>query len=94
MRHPEVDQHRSSPRKIVCHKDIGWLDVGVHDTTTVDVIQGVGNLGKRGQALFQSLQPRRFAAVDELHRQPMRSVRVDLDDVGMAESTRELEFAV
>ncbi len=49
----EIDDSYAVLRKVAVSQDIGRLDVAVHDSAVVDVIQGVGDLGQRGQPIRQ-----------------------------------------
>ena len=70
VRDTEVDQYRAG--KVLRDKNIGWLDVPVHDSTSMCVVERVGDLSQCGQPIALLGQGSRRAAVDQLHRQPGR----------------------
>ena len=79
--------------KIPVHKDVGRLDVAVHDRAVVRVVQRVGDLLQCGKAFGHRLHVRDAATGDQFHRQPAGSACVHRHDVGMLQATGEFELA-
>ncbi len=79
-------------RKILVDKHIGWLDVAVHDAARVDVVECVGDLAHRGQAVVELVQLRGGAAVHQLHCEPPVAAAVHRDHVRMVEPVGEIEL--
>ena len=92
-RDAEIDQFRTTAGKILLHKDIGWLDVAVHDAAVVDVVEGIGNLRQRLEPLRNRRKNNHPSSGQELHREPTLPALVHPDDVRMVELVCNLEFS-
>src|ERR1700712_2961424 len=88
----EIGQDHPVDRKLLQYKDVGWLDVTVHDSGRVYVIQRAGDLSERGEWVPPRRQPHRGPSRRKLHREPARSALVHGDDVGMTGPTGKLEL--